>query len=63
MSLKSGDKYKLECGHDGKIIWISSDQRSIGVRGIRKSCNTCGKKSTGTWSPNVYIFTINDNEE
>ena len=56
--MKYGDNFKLECGHDGKVIWMSPDNKTIGVRGVRRSCRICGKKSAGSWTPNVYIFEL-----
>ena len=35
------EKYKLECGHNGNIIWRSSDGKIVGVRGTRSSCGVC----------------------
>ena len=61
-NLKFGDIFKLECNHDGKVIWISSDGNTIGVRDVRRSCRTCGKKSAGSWTPNVYIFSLDEDE-
>lgn len=63
INLKHGDTFRLECGHEGKVIWISSDGKRIGVRGVRRSCRTCGKKSAGSWSPNVYIVSLDEAEK
>ena len=62
IDLKYGDIFKLECNHEGKVIWISSDGNTIGVRGVRRSCRTCGKKSAGSWTPCVYIFSLDEVE-
>lgn len=62
-TLKFGDAFALECNHEGKVIWVGSDGNTIGVRGVRRSCRICGKKSAGSWTPNVYIFTLDETEE
>ena len=54
--LNVGDEYQLSCGHQGKVIWISTDQQSFAVQGKRHSCINCGKKTSGTWTPTVYTF-------
>jgi len=51
-----GDEYQLDCGHPGKVIWISADEQSFAVQGKRRSCINCGKKTSGTWTPTVYKF-------
>jgi hypothetical protein len=55
-TVKVGDEYQLDCGHIGKVIWISHDEQSFAVQGKRRSCIHCGKKSSGTWTPTVYTF-------
>jgi hypothetical protein len=54
--LKVGDRYQLNCGHEGKVVWISPDEQSFAVQGRRRSCTSCGKKSSGAWTPTVYTF-------
>ena len=62
LELKIGDRYKLECGHEGRVVWVSNDYKTIGVAGVRRSCSVCGKKSTGNWSPNVYLIAMDKSE-
>jgi hypothetical protein len=57
---KIGDKYNLECSHDGRIIWINENTNHIGVSGVRRSCRNCGKKTSGNWTPTVYLIQVND---
>ena len=61
--MKYGDTVLLKCGHEGKVIWVSSDGEKIGVRGVKRSCKTCGKKTSSSWSPNVYIVSLTNTEE
>ena len=56
--IKTGDKFTLKCGHEGRVVWVSSDGKSLCVQGVRGSCRTCGKKSSGSWTPTVYLFSI-----
>ncbi len=56
-NLKKGDHYKLKCGHEGRVIWINSDETVFGVRGSNRSCQSCGKKTSGGWVPTVYLIT------
>ncbi len=60
--MKYGDNFELECNHEGKVIWISSDGNTFGVRGVRRSCRTCFKGSTGNYTPYVYIFGLDEAE-
>ena len=54
--INEGDKFTLKCGHQGQVVWVSSDGKSFSVQGVRGSCKNCGKGSSGSWSPTVYIF-------
>jgi hypothetical protein len=54
--MKKGDRYSLPCGHDGKVIWVNPDETSFCVQGTKRSCQLCGKKSVGTWTPTVYTI-------
>jgi len=54
--LREGDRFRLECGHEGRVIWVSSDGKTFGVRGARRRCPVCGKGSSGAWTPTVYFF-------
>jgi NMD protein affecting ribosome stability and mRNA decay len=56
-NLKKGDHYKLKCGHEGRVIWVSSNETVFGVRGSNRSCQSCGKKTSGGWVPTVYLIT------
>ena len=55
-TVKEGDKFTLKCGHEGRVVWVSSDGKSFGVQGVRRSCKDCGKGSSGSWTPTVYLF-------
>jgi hypothetical protein len=35
------EKYTLKHGHDGNIIWRSSDGKVMEVRGTRDYCDVC----------------------
>ena len=58
--LKVGDGYRLDCGHEGRVVWVSEDNKIIGVAGVNGSCRSCGKKSSGNWTPTVYLIRFND---
>ena len=58
--LKIGNKFTLECNHEGKIVWISPDEESFCVRGVNRSCRVCGKKSSGGWVPFVYLISTDE---
>lgn len=55
MNLK--DQVPLECGHLGRVVWISEDATTIAVRGTRRSCPTCYKDRG---NPNVYLVAASD---
>lgn len=61
--MKKGDFFKLECGHEGRIIWISLDQKAFGVRGSNRSCRICGKKTVGGWVPTIYMFSVDETKK
>jgi hypothetical protein len=61
--LTKGDRYMLECGHEGRIVWVSENSEIIGVSGVRRSCRTCGKKTSGNWSPYVYLINVETQED
>ncbi len=50
-----GDKFTLECGHEGRVVFISPDGKAFAVKGVRRKCRTCGKGASGAWAPTVYI--------
>ena len=56
--MKKGDHYQLECGHEGRVIWINSNETVYGIRGSSRSCQSCGKKTSGGWVPTVYLITL-----
>ena len=58
ISINKGDKFTLKCGHEGRVVWVSPDRKSLCVQGVRRSCRTCGKKSSGSWTPTTYLFAI-----
>ena len=58
--LKVGDRYKLDCGHEGRVIWVSGDRKTTGVAGVKRSCRSCGKKTSGDWTRTVYLIQFND---
>jgi hypothetical protein len=41
--VKLGDKYTLQCGHRGAVIWMNAEGDTIAVREARRSCSGCGK--------------------
>ena len=58
--LKVGDRYILECGHEGRVVLVSEDRKIIGVAGVKRSCQMCGKKTTDGWTPTIYLIQFND---
>ena len=56
ISINEGDKFLLKCGHEGRVVWVSSDRKSFSVQGVRRRCRNCGKGSPGSWTPTVYLF-------
>lgn len=58
--VKKGDSYSLKCGHEGRVIWINEKSKTIGVSGVKRSCRSCGKKTSGNWTPTVYLIQFND---
>ena len=60
VDVKKGDRFTLECDHEGRIIWISSDRETICVRGINRRCKICGKSTSGGWVPTCYLISVND---
>jgi hypothetical protein len=63
VDMEKGDRFTLECGHEGRIIWVSPDKKVFGVRGSNRSCRFCGKKTSGGWVPTVYMISIDEMEE
>ncbi|UCH01683.1 MAG: hypothetical protein JSV20_07510 [Candidatus Bathyarchaeota archaeon] len=57
MDVKKGDRFELTCGHQGRVIWVSNEGTSFGVRGVRRGCRVCGKGTKGSWTPTVYLHT------
>ncbi|MHA2428600.1 MAG: hypothetical protein ACXADB_11305 [Candidatus Hermodarchaeia archaeon] len=58
MDYKTGDKYQLECGHHGRIVWVSENKDVMAVAGVRRSCRSCGKKTSGNWTPTAYLMQL-----
>lgn len=58
--MKKGDRFRLKCGHEGKVVWVSSDGKSFGVQGVRRGCSICGKGSSSAWTPTVYLFFVDE---
>jgi len=58
-SRREYEKFKLKCGHEGNIVWRSSDGRTIGVRGSTRRCPTCMKWSdAGVWRYTVHLIDV-----
>jgi hypothetical protein len=57
--MKIGDKFKLECGHEGKVVYVDSENK-IWVKGTRRGCRVCGKGAAGEWAPTVYLLTLSE---
>jgi hypothetical protein len=51
--MKLGDRVKLECGHQGRVAWISDDGTRMAVKGTRRRCSACYKKSANV---TVYLM-------
>lgn len=56
--MQKGDHYQLKCGHEGRVIWVSSNETVYGVRGSSRSCQSCGKKTSGGWVPTIHLITL-----
>ncbi|MCW4040404.1 MAG: hypothetical protein NWE83_06600 [Candidatus Bathyarchaeota archaeon] len=54
--MKVGDRSLLNCGHVGKVVWTSPDEQSFAVQGKQRSCDSCGKESSGSWTATIYTF-------
>jgi len=51
------EKRVLPCKHSGNIVWVSPDEKVIGVKGVRANCLVCGKRDKhGDWTPTVYLI-------
>jgi hypothetical protein len=50
--MKVGDRVTLECGHLGRVIWISDDETVMAVKGSHSSCRTCYKAKG---NPTVHL--------
>jgi hypothetical protein len=61
--MQKGEHFKLECGHEGRIIWVSSNKTVFGVRGSNRSCQSCGKKTSGGWVPTIYLISVDADEK
>ena len=56
IQINKGDKFTLKCGHEGQVVWVSSDEKTFSVKGVRRSCKNCGKGASGSWTPTFYLF-------
>ena len=36
-TVKEGDMFTLKCGHEGRVVWVSSDGKSFSVQGVRRA--------------------------
>ena len=57
---KKGDRYPLECGHKGRVVWMSSDGKAVSIKGTRRGCQVCGKMTSSGWVPLVYIISTDE---
>jgi hypothetical protein len=57
--MKIGDRVPLSCGHQGRVIWISEDGKTIAVKGSHSSCRTCYKAKG---NPTVHLRPVTSRE-
>lgn len=57
VAVKVGDSYRLVCGHEGRVVYISEDTKWFWVQGKRRGCSTCGKGRSSEWTPIKYLMT------
>jgi hypothetical protein len=57
---KKGDKYPLECGHKGRVVWTAPDRKTFAIKGTRRGCQVCGKMTKSGWIPLVFIILFTD---
>lgn len=55
--VKVGDRYRMPCGHEGRVIHVMEDTPSFCVQGMRRGCATCGKGRSSEWTPTTYVMT------
>jgi len=58
LDVEKWDRYRLHCGHEGRVVWVAPDGTSFWVQGRNRRCALCGKGSSGNWTPTVYCFTL-----
>jgi hypothetical protein len=55
--MKVGDVYRLSCGHEGRVVYVSEEEASFWVQGKRRGCSVCGKGRSSEWTPTTYLMT------
>ena len=46
-----------DCGHDGRIVWISKDKDSFAVKARVGAGSCCNRKiQNGRWKPTVFLI-------
>jgi len=60
-----GDHCTLRCGHEGRIVWISSDGDTLAVKAHTGAHSCCNRKThNGLWNPTIYLVkTKNTNRQ
>jgi hypothetical protein len=59
--MKLGDPYRLSCGHDGRIVWISKDKDFFAVKARVGAGSCCNRKiQNGRWKPTVFLIKASD---
>jgi len=59
--MKIGDPYRLSCGHNGRIVWISKDKETFAVKARVGAGLCCNRKSQNrTWNPTVFLIRTSD---
>jgi hypothetical protein len=54
--MKVGDRYRLSCGHEGRVIHVTDGAPSFCVQGMQRGCTTCGKGRSTEWTPTTYVI-------
>lgn len=55
--VKVGDVYRLSCGHEGRVVYVSEEETAFWVQGKRRGCSVCGKGRSSEWTPTTYLMT------
>jgi hypothetical protein len=54
------ESYNLPCGHEGRIVWISSDGDTFAVKARTGAHSCCNRKThNGLWNPTIYLTKTN----